>query len=87
MSSSIHFGAITNLENHANKAVVILEEKENAYFLRCHGEWTLKNIPAISQSLIISQNEFFSKVSSEYLDVEGGVRAVSDASESIIISI
>ena len=51
MSSTIHFGTVTNLENNANKAVVIIEKKDNSYFLRCNGEWTLKNIADVTSAL------------------------------------
>jgi len=36
---------------HVNKAVVRIEKNDNAYFLRCDGEWTLENILAVTSAL------------------------------------
>jgi len=51
MSSTNHFVAVTSMENSANKAIVIIEKKDNTYLLRCNGEWTLNNIADITSAI------------------------------------
>ena len=44
------------MQNYANKAVVMIEKKDNSYLLKCNGEWTLKNIVDATSALkIVSQ--------------------------------
>ncbi|MEE4259681.1 MAG: ABC transporter permease [Bacteroidales bacterium] len=39
------------MENSVNKAIVIIEKKDNTYLLRCKGEWTLNNIADITSAI------------------------------------
>ena len=51
MPFTILFVAVTNMENRANKAIVLIEKKDNTYLLRCKGEWTLNNIADITSAI------------------------------------
>jgi len=51
MSSTIYFGAITDMENNTSKAVVTINEKDNVYLLKCTGVWTLNNIADAASAL------------------------------------
>ncbi|NOQ69144.1 MAG: MlaE family lipid ABC transporter permease subunit [Gammaproteobacteria bacterium] len=80
MSSTIHFGTVTKLENHANKAVVIIEKKDNSYFLRCNGEWTLKNIADVTSAL-----KNFSQTTDKKSNVSWDISAIEEFDSAGII--
>jgi len=39
------------MKNNANKAIVIIEKKDNTCLLRCNGVWTIKNIADVTSEL------------------------------------
>ena len=66
--------------NHVNKAVVRIEKNDNAYLLRCDGEWTLENIVAVTSSL-----KLFSQTMDKKSDVNLDISSVEEFDSAGII--